>query len=205
MAHNNQEIDDYRLFALLESISSYLDIKTSFYALGGTALTLRGIKKSTLDIDINVSTEQEYARISSLFQDIGFERKGPARWITQEGLAFDLFHGFSIFGTHLLPDSLDKATFIKSLGNIQLYALSLPDIVISKLARGDSRDFADIKTIFENEKIDLISLVERYKRTMEASIVSGYKAKLLDLIELKFKDWGFHLNQGIIEEVHAWQ
>src|SRR3989338_8256067 len=161
MAHNNQEIDDYRLFALLESISSYLDIKTSFYALGGTALTLRGIKKQMLDIDINVSTEQEYARISSLFQDIGFERKGPARWITQEGLAFDLFHGFSIFGTLLLPDAPDKATFIRSIGTIDVYALSSLDIIISKLARGDPRDFEDIRALFEKEKIDLVSLVER--------------------------------------------
>lgn len=205
MAHNKEEINVKKLLELLQSISKYVDIKIKIYALGGTALTLLNIKKSTLDIDINIETSKEYEYISKLFEQIGFEKAGGTRWITQEGLAFDVFHGSNILGTDLLPDCLKLSKFIDSFGYIELYTLSLQDIITSKLARGDSRDFDDIKAIFRKEKINLQELVGRYKKTMEVSIVSEYKQKLLDLIEIKFKEWGFPLDLALINEVKKWQ
>lgn len=95
--------------------------------------------------------------------------------------------------------------FIKSFGNIQLYTYSLYDVIISKLARGDERDFDDIKMIFESSKIILLDLVARYKETMENSAVSNYRQKLLDLIEIKFRQWRFKLNRKLIWKVKQWQ
>lgn len=205
MAHNKEEINVKKLLELLQSISKYVDLKIKIYALGGTALTLLNIKKSTLDIDINIDTNKEYEYISKLFEQIGFEKVGSIRWITQEGLAFDVFHGSNILGTNLLPDCLNLSKFINSFGYIELYTLSLQDIIISKLARGDSRDFDDIKAIFKKEKINLQELVNRYKKTMEGSIVPEYKQKLLDLIEIKFREWRFPLDLALINEVKKWQ
>lgn len=205
MAHNKEEINVKKLLELLQSISKYVDLKIKIYALGGTALTLLNIKKSTLDIDINIDTNKEHEYISRLFEQIGFEKVGSIRWITQEGLAFDVFHGSNILGTNLLPDCLNLSKFINSFGYIELYTLSLQDIIISKLARGDSRDFDDIKAIFKKEKINLQELVNRYKKTMEVSIVPEYKQKLLDLIEIKFREWRFPLDLALINEVKKWQ
>ena len=134
MPHNKEEIDAQRLFELLSSISKFVDRKITMYALGGTALTILNIKRSTLDIDINIASTSEYEYICRLFEQIGFEKTGIIRWISQEGLAFDLFHGSFILGTALLPDSLKLSKFIKNFGNIELYTLSLEDIIISKLA-----------------------------------------------------------------------
>ena len=205
MVHNKEEINVKKLLDLLQSISKYADTKIKIYALGGTALTLLNIKKSTLDIDINIETNKEYEYISKLFEQIGFEKAGGIRWITQEGLAFDVFHGSNILGTELLPDCLKLSKFIKSFGYIELYTMSLQDIIISKLARGDLRDFDDIKAIFKKEKINLKGLVDRYKKTMEVSVVSEYKQKLLDLIEIKFQEWRFPLDKGLLDEVKKWQ
>jgi len=105
----------------------------------------------------------------------------------------------------LLPDSLDKSWFVKSFGNIRLYTHSLYDVIISKLARGDERDFDDIRLIFESDEIILPDLVLRYKGTMENSIVSDYRQKLLDLIEIKFRQWKFGLNKELIGEVKKWK
>jgi len=163
-----------------------------------------GIKNSTIDIDINIESEIEYKYICKIFEQIGFEKKGELRWFTQEGLAFDLFHSSNILGTDLLSDCLENSKYIKSFGNIKLYTLSLYDIIISKLARGDPRDFDDIKNILEN-KIDTQKLVKRYKETMENSVVSNYKQKLLDLIEIKFKEWKFNINNELINEVKKWK
>ena len=204
MAHNREKVNAKKLFELLESISKFAEREINMYALGGTALTILSIKDSTLDIDINIGSEKEYIYIYRIFEQIGFEKKGMFRWFTQEGLAFDLFHSFNILGTELLPDCMEKSRYIKLFGKIKLYTLSLEDIIISKLARGDPRDFDDIKSILE-KRIDIKKLVQRYKKTMESSVVSNYKQKLLDLIEIKFKEWKFNMDDELIGEVKRWQ
>ena len=205
MATNKKETSANELFELLNSISKFIERKIKMYALGGTALTILGIKSSTLDIDINIDSHKDYQYICEIFEKIGFKRIGTIRWQTQEGLFFDLFMGSNIFGTELSPDFLNKSKFIKSFENIELYTLSLEDIIISKLARGDPRDFLDIKKIFENQKINLPELVRRYKETMETSVVGNYKQKLFDLIEIEFSHWRFPLNRKLINEVKRWQ
>ncbi|MBT5021712.1 hypothetical protein HOK51_08650 [Candidatus Woesearchaeota archaeon] len=204
MPHNKERINTNRLFNLIKSISSFVDREIFFYALGGTALTLLNIKNSTLDVDINIESEKDYLYVCELFDQIGFKKSGPIRWISQEGIAFDIFHGSYILGTDLLHDCLNKSKFIESFGKIKLYALNPLDIIISKLARGDDRDFEDIKSIFKSEKIDLKELVDRYKKTMETSIVSNSKQKLLDLIEIKFSEWEYDLDAKLIGEVKKW-
>ena len=205
MTHNKKEINAEELFELIESISKFIEKEIKMYVLGGTALTILNIKKSTRDVDINIESNSEYKYICKIFEQIGFEKKGPIRWFTQEGMAFDIFHGSYILGTDLLPDCLEKSKFIKSFGNIKLYTLPLEDIIISKLARGDSRDFEDIKMILKNKKINLKDFVQRYKETMETSIVANYKQKLLDLIKIKFKEWKFSLDNSLIDEVKKWK
>jgi tRNA isopentenyl-2-thiomethyl-A-37 hydroxylase MiaE len=81
----------------------------------------------------------------------------------------------------------------------------LEDIIISKLARGDERDFSDIKKILENRKIDLNNLTSRYKETMENSAVAFYKQKFLDLIEIKFSQWDLKQDKKLISEVKKWK
>ncbi|MFH1668991.1 MAG: nucleotidyltransferase [Candidatus Woesearchaeota archaeon] len=193
------------LFELLNSISKYLERKIKFYALGGTALTILGIKQSTLDVDIDICSKKDYEYLCSIFEKIGFKRLGTIRWQTQEGLFFDLFEGSNILGTALLSDFVSKSKFIRSFDNIELYTMSLDDIIISKLARGDPRDFDDIRRIFETQKIDLKELVKRYEDTMETSVVALYKQKLLDLIEIEFNNWGFTLDMKLIDEVKKWE
>jgi hypothetical protein len=204
MTHNKEEINAKILYELLGSISGFIEKEINMYALGGTALTILGIKQSTLDIDINIDSQSEYKYTLEIFEQIGFKKIGTYRWLTQEGLAFDLFFGSNILGTDLLPDCLEKSKFINSFGMIKLYTLSLYDIIISKLARGDDRDFSDIKNIFEEENINLKLLTKRYKETMEVSVVGQYKQKLLNLIETKFSQWKFPLNKKLIEEVKKW-
>lgn len=199
-----KETNATELFTLLESLATFVEEKVQMYALGGTALTILGLKQSTLDIDINIDSSKQYQYICELFKRIGFKKIGGIRWLTQEGLAFDLFYGSDILGTALRPDCLELSKFIKSFGNIDLYTLSLYDIIISKLARGDERDFNDIRNILEKEKIDLQKLTERYLETMDVSVVGQYKQKLLDLIEIKFWQWKMPTDKKLIEEVKQW-
>jgi hypothetical protein len=201
MVYNAKSTNANELFELLRSLSKYVDQEIRMYALGGTALTILGIKESTLDIDIDVHSSAEYKRLCLLFEQIGFKRIGTIRWQTQEGLFFDLFQGSNILGTALQSDYMTKSKFIRAFGNVKLYTFCLDDIIISKLARGDMRDFEDIKAIFESNNIDLDKLIARYKVTMEFSAVAMYQQKLLDLIEINFKKWGYKVNKRVITEV----
>ena len=205
MPRNTKETNAEELFELLASISKYIEEKIKMYALGGTALTLLKLKPSTLDIDINIHSDNEYHYVYELFEQIGFKKIGMIRWLTQEGLAIDLFTGSNFLGTQLLPDCLEKAKFIKAFGNIELYTLCLEDIIISKIARGDERDFIDIKTVLDTQKIDLNYLAVRYKETMENSAVAFYKQKFLDLIEINFSQWKRKLDETLISEVKQWE
>jgi hypothetical protein len=202
--YNPKEQHAQELFELLESIAHYIEEKIQLYALGGTALTILGIKLSTLDIDINIHSKKQYDYLCQIFKKIGFRRIGTIRWQTHEGIHFDLFHGSNILGTQLLPDCLTESTLIKTIGKINLYTLSPYNIMISKLARGDERDFIDIKQLLEHQKIDLKKLAERYQQTMNLSAVGQYKQKLLDLIEIKFTQWGYKINKELIQEVNKW-
>jgi len=79
MAHNKQTISAERLFALLTSIAPFIERKIRMYALGGTALTILNIKRSTLDIDLNIDSSAEYTYLCKIFEQIGFEKTGGIR------------------------------------------------------------------------------------------------------------------------------
>lgn len=192
------------LYALLGSIGRHAVKKVELYALGGTALTILGIKSSTLDIDFNVDSEKQHRYLTALFRDLGFEQQSTLRWRTQESFAIDLFHGSNILGTQLLADCLEKSKLIDRFGKLTLYTLSLQDIIISKLARGDTRDFEDIRQIFLKGRVDVKALAKRYKETMETSVVGQYRQKFLDLVDFKFREWGFERDEELIREVRAW-
>lgn len=203
MPHNRDALNKTDLLALIKDIDSYAQQHYDLYALGGTALTLRDIKDSTLDVDINIPEDQKDA-LTKLFEKLGFQQLGTHRWRAQEGFAFDLFTGNDILGTHLPDDTTQQAHPITTYQHITLYALSNQDIIISKLTRGDDRDFADIKTILEHQTIDLHALTRRYQQTMQDSVVAQHKQKLLDLIEIKLPQWGFEKPQELIKEVKQW-
>jgi len=199
-----QNLNAQELFDLLSSLAPYVESPLHMYALGGTALTIRGIKQSTRDIDINFENKQQYTYATKIFSQVGFIQSSTLRWITQEGLAIDVFFGENILGTQLLNDALKKAKKEQVFGNITLYTLAFEDIIISKLARGDERDFDDIKAIFEHAPINLQSLAARYKETMENSVVAHYQQKFIDLIEFKFSEWRKQKDLQLIEEVKKW-
>lgn len=203
MAYNTQPLTKTDLLAMIQDISNYTDKQLDFYALGGTALTLLNIKSSTLDVDINIPKEQR-ADTKELFKNVGFKQLGTNRWLTQEGFAFDVFHDEHILGTQLLPDCLEKAKHIQTYNTIRVYTLHPYDIIISKLARGDDRDFADIHELLKHKKINYQELIKRYKQTMNESVIAHEKQKLLDLIEIKLADWNINIPQEFIEEVKQW-
>jgi len=203
MPYNTIEINTDALYDFIESIDPYCEQQLSFYALGGTALTILGLKQSTLDIDINVKTKSEYDYITKIFKSLGFLKLSPIRWQTQEGFAFDIFFGQQILGTHLLEDALQLSKKQKEFTAITIYTLNIYDIIISKIVRSDIRDLNDIKTILLQKQINMDRLTQRYKATVENSVISFAKQKYLEFLA----DMSKYAPPPttIIQEVQSWQ
>ncbi len=194
------------LLYFLKSIDSKLSRKIIIIAIGGTALTLLNLKPSTRDIDFDLPYAKDKNALTSLFGQLDFEQESFS-WFTSTGLRIDVFSQGYIFCTQLPPDYIEKAKVAVKLDNILLKTLSLEDIIITKLGRGDERDFEDIKQIYLHADIKNEELAARFFRVAESWTDSPQviKQKLLDLFEIKFGQWGFSIPIELIKKVKLWE
>ncbi|MBU0980004.1 MAG: hypothetical protein KJ709_04330 [Nanoarchaeota archaeon] len=136
----------------LKEVDRRLERRLMLIAVGGTAMTLLGLKPSTVDVDFCLSSDDA----------IVFER-------LTKGSRFkvDIFKDGFIFSEQLPEDYADKSAEVKTgLKWIDLRTLSLYDIIITKAARYNERDEEDIKAIAQLGKVDRKELIERFKKVV---------------------------------------
>lgn len=143
-------IDKTDLLHWLNQIDEQLKTKTLIIAVGGTAMTLRGLKSSTRDVDFCVEGKN-----LKIFRELTKDSK----------FKVDLFSDGFIFSEQLPEDYIDKSDKLESnLTNIELRTLSLADIIITKSARYNERDEEDIAAIAKTKKVDKTYLEKRFKQ-----------------------------------------
>ncbi len=151
----------------LRAVDKKVESKITLVAVGGTALTLTGLKSSTKDIDFCIDSKN-----TDIFRKI----------IKKEKFKIDLFYDGFIFSEQLPDDYIQKSNKIKTgLMNIELRVLSFPDIIITKAARYNERDAGDIEAIAKTNKVKKEELVNRFKQVKE--IFAGNEA-----------DYEYHFN-----------
>lgn len=194
------------LLTFLKNIDRKLPHKITIVAIGGTALTLLNLKESTRDIDFDLPLEKDWKALVDLFKKLDFEPEGFA-WFTSTGLRIDVFRQGYIFCTQLPSDYVEKSKLALKLDKITLKTLSLEDIIVTKLGRGDERDFQDIKQIYLHARIDNEQLAERFFEIAQSWIESPeiIRQKLLDLIDIKFSQWKFPIPNRLMQKVKAWE
>ena len=173
-------------------------------AIGGTALTLLNIKSSTRDIDLIVPEKHSLAILKSLFITLNFKEVANNRWLTNEGIIIDLYPEDYVINVKLLDSSIEKSELIRRFDNITLKALNLYDICITKIDRGDKRDYDDIKLVLEKSKISLKMLIKRYLLTMEDSDSEAPKYKLLEFTGFLGR-LGYKFDKEDNERIRKWQ
>ena len=132
----------------LKEIDKNLDKKISLIAVGGTAMTLLGLKPSTRDIDFCVEKGLKE------FKELAKKSK----------FIVDIFTGGYIFSEQLPEDYIDKSIKMElNLNKVELRTLSLIDIVLTKAARYNARDEEDIATLAKTKKINKKELEKRFK------------------------------------------
>lgn len=164
-----------------------LDTEIELFAIGGTAMVLSNIKESTKDIDFLTTLDQDTLR--GLFEKAGLkeEQKSKLCNIWHLGDArIDIFFDEFILGVALPDDWKKLSEHIKDIGKVKLYILNWYDIIITKIARSESRDIEDTLQIIESQKVDFKTLKERYYELAQGSLISDYDAKFKHL-ETKIK------------------
>jgi hypothetical protein len=142
-------IDKKDLLLWLADIDKKLDRKIVLIAVGGTAMTLLGLKPSTRDVDFCLDSRDRN----------DFEKVLDKRFIV------DIFVDGYIFSEQLPTDYADISKELVAMKNITLKALSPADIVITKAARLNARDEEDIRSIAKY--VDRKMLVKRFKQVVD--------------------------------------
>jgi len=147
-----------QLFSTLQEWNRYLRRKVRLVACGGTAMTLRGIKPSTRDVDFMVPNIAEHAYLTRQLQSLGYQQVTHAGWQRAgELLRFDLFIGNRIHTTELLNSPLEpgRHQVLQNLSMLQIAVLNDEDLICSKLMRGTRVDFDDCLLLAESHELTL--------------------------------------------------
>jgi hypothetical protein len=75
---------------------------------------------------------------------------------------------------------------IRTIGKVKLFILDWYEIIITKIARAEIRDYEDIINIIEHQKLDFKSLKKKYYEIAETAIIGNYDEKF-KLLESRIK------------------
>ncbi|MBU0627791.1 MAG: hypothetical protein KKC75_01255 [Nanoarchaeota archaeon] len=137
------------LIAWLKCVDKKLKRKMTIIAVGGTAMTLIGLKSSTRDVDFCLHSDDKNE----------FKKAIDNKFIV------DLFVDGYIFSEQLPPDYLEKSTKLIEMEHIELRALDKADIIITKAARLNARDEEDIKALAKY--VNKEELIKRFNDVLE--------------------------------------
>ncbi len=198
-------VTDKELLELIEEIDPYLPSSVKIIAVGGTAMTLQQLKTSTIDVDFDIPNHEEYEAFKRTLEKLGFQNIRPGasnlKVIAPNGIILDIFSKNYIFCVQLIEpvDSIE----IKKYKKIELHAINPYDLIITKTARSDTRDYEDIAALAQASKIDYTHLYKRYKASMQQSQV--YKpAQLLHDILHYLKNKKVHIPETVFEATKKW-
>lgn len=168
------QIEKSGLMGLLEALDKELEKPAHVVAVGGTAMTLLGLKPSTIDIDFCLPGE-----------DIGEFRR--ALKAVPHGFRIDLFVDGMIFSQHLPEDYVSRSIAIKTgLNKIRLSALHPVDIVVTKTGRLNERDMEDIEACIKKFRITKEQIEERARQVEYVGREENYRDNLREVIKQFF-------------------
>ena len=166
--------DKSTLLGFLEEVDKELKRSITLVAAGGTAMTLLGVKPSTIDIDFTIP-DKDYDEFESALN------------IIPHGFRVDHWKDGMVFSQVLPEDYMEKAIAIKThLKNITLKALNPVDIVVTKIGRLDERDIQDIEACIKEFKLTRRQVSERASQVHYIGNEENYKVNLRHVLERFF-------------------
>lgn len=162
------------LIGFLKAVDENLEKKINIVAVGGTAMTLLGLKPSTIDIDFDLKSGDAE------------ELKKALRTIPH-GFRIDIFGDGLIFSQQLPDDHLERSIPVKAgFRKIGLYALHPLDIVVTKIGRLNERDVQDIGACIESFGLTRKQIEERANQVEYIGREENYRINLRNVLKRFF-------------------
>jgi hypothetical protein len=159
-----------------------LGVEIELFALGGTAMVLKGIKEATKDIDFLTTASPHTIR--ELFLLAGLKEGNTSQlcntWFLRD-IRIDIFYNQFILGFPLPSDWRLLSEHSRTIGQLKLFILNWYDIIITKVARSERRDIDDCLAIIKHEHIDFQKLKKRYFTYAETALISNFEYKFKHL------------------------
>ena len=151
-----------------EILASLYRKKIRYLIVGGLALNLHGVPRSTMDIDIIISTDPENVmELVGILRELGYLPRLPvdpnlisdeatvSDWIENRNLkAFSFYHEADPFKVVdiLLAHPLDfdrsfNDRSTKTLDDMEIYLASIDDLIRMKSYSGRPQDLSDIRLL----------------------------------------------------------
>lgn len=161
-------LDKKSLLEFVKLIDSELEGPVDIIAVGGTAMTLLDMKRSTIDVDFDFPADEGLASFKKAMKAI------------TPGFRVDIFLGSQIF-SQKLPDDYKNMTIsirVGGLAKLKLFALHPVDIVLSKIGRLSDRDVEDIRTCIQKYGLSGARIRKRGNAVEEAGNENVYRENL---------------------------
>lgn len=146
------------------AIGGTLEKKVCAYAIGGTAMMLRGIKDATLDVDLVFDSVAERETFIAAFKKLGAKesdtvliygtKPNTPHMLEMDNARFDLFLS-KIITSNFSDNMRERAKQIHEFGkNLIIKAADPHDVLIMKSATSRIKDTDDISKIITKVRID---------------------------------------------------
>jgi len=181
-------IDIQQQEVMLIAIGKILSKKLTVYAIGGTAMMLRSIKNSTLDIDFVFEKKEDRVKFMDALRKLGAKESDTTLvyglkdhtplMLKFDNCRFDMFMSKII--TSIFSDTMKgRAKEIHEFGNLIIKVADPNDILIMKSATSREKDIEDIVSIINKSHIDWNILVDEAKEQVSL----GNEMAILELGE----------------------
>jgi hypothetical protein len=133
-------VDPPRLRAFLDELSRAARSPTRLYLTGGASQLLRGLRDSTVDIDLTFEPESDEVLRSMVrlkeTLNVNVELVSPAHFVPA------------------LPGWRNRCEFALQLGELAVFHFDPYTQVLSKLERGHERDLQDVNALVRERVVD---------------------------------------------------
>ncbi len=153
---NKKIVEKEGLIRTLQEVDAQIQEPAPLTAIGGTALTLLGLKDASWDIDFILEKKDPVLKAAVTVE---FWNRGYDIQIQEKGLIV-----VTVLPKDYQKRSLEDEEISQKLRNIKLRILSPLDIILTKLARFDTKDKKDIAGILEKFNFTFDVIERRFQQ-----------------------------------------
>lgn len=148
-------VDDQGITQFLERLGRCYRYAGTIYLVGGSSLILVAAKESTFDIDLKVEVAPEHHSefircLRQVSRELQFavEQESPDQFIP-------------------LPAGYQhRCQFIGRFGSLDIFHFDFYSVALSKLHRGNEKDFNDVANMIKRRLIEVITLEQYFQEIL---------------------------------------